>query len=130
MKKLESLEKYVQVPDTSFYGAYFYDGEDIELHNEKIETDGIELTIIDTIENGIFKKYKLLEKKSKGLKEETTITYPIEKKQMLIFIQNRGFMEVDGLIPLDEAIERLKLLDNKYWESEKNDSKRNENKDV
>lgn len=130
MKKLEYLEKYVQVPDTSFYGAYFYEGEDIELHNEKIEADGIELTIVDTIENGIFKKHKILEKKSKGLKEETTITYPIQKNQMLIFIQNKGFMEVEGLIPLDEAIERLKLLDSKYWESENNDTKGNEDKDI
>ena len=130
MKKLEYLEKYVQVPDTSFYGAYFYEKEDIELHNEKIEADGIELTIVDTIENGIFKKHKILEKKSKGLKEETTITYPIQKNQMLIFIQNKGFMEVEGLIPLDEAIERLKLLDSKYWESENNDTKGNEDKDI
>lgn len=130
MRKLESLEKYVQIPDTNFYGAYFYDGKDIELHNEKIESDGIELTIVDTIENGNFKKHKILEKKSKGLIEETTITYPIKLNQMLVFIQNMGFMEVEGLIPLDEAIERLKLLDNKYWEGETDDSKRNENKDI
>ena len=75
-------------------------------------------------------KHKILEKKSKGLKEETTITYPIQKNQMLIFIQNKGFMEVEGLIPLDEAIERLKLLDSKYWESENNDTKGNEDKDI
>lgn len=130
MKKLEYLEKYVQVPDTNFYGAYFYDGEDIELHNETIEADDIELTIIDTIENGIFRKYKLLKKKSNGLLEETTITYPVKKGQMLIFIQNRGFMEVEGLIPLDDAIERLKLLDHKYWEGGINDTEGNEDKDV
>lgn len=63
MKKLESLEKYVQVPDTSFYGAYFYDGEDIELHNQTEEVEGIELTIVDTIENGIFHKHKELKVK-------------------------------------------------------------------
>ncbi len=130
MKKLESLEKYVQIPDTSFYGAYFYNGEDIELHNETNEVDGIELTIIDTIENGIFKKHKILKVKSKDLVEETTITYPIKKNQMLVFIQNRGFMEVEGLIPLDEAIERLKLLDSKYWEGDTHDFKRNKNKDI
>lgn len=118
MKKLESLEKYVTIPDTNFYGVYFYDGEDIELHNETIDMGDIELTIIDVIEKGIFKKNKVLKKKSKGLVEETTITYPIKKNQKLVFIQNKGFMEVEGLIPLDDAIERLKLLDNKYWDGE------------
>ena len=29
MKKLDKLDKYVRVPDVNFYGAYFYDGEDI-----------------------------------------------------------------------------------------------------
>ena len=32
MKVLDKLEKYVRVPDTQFFGAYFYDGEDILLH--------------------------------------------------------------------------------------------------
>ena len=31
MEKLEKLEKVVPVPDTTFYGAYYYDGKDIEL---------------------------------------------------------------------------------------------------
>lgn len=116
MRQLEKLEKYVQVPDTNFYGAYFYDGEDIELHNETETVNDTTLTIKDVIENGVFKKYKKLEVKSKKLVEETTTTYPIEKGHMLVFIQNRGFMEVKGLIPLNEAIERMKLLDSKYWE--------------
>ena len=116
MRQLEKLEKYVQVPDTNFYGAYFYDGEDIELHNETETVNDTTLTIKDVIENGLFKKYKKLEVKSKNLVEETTTTYPIEKGHMLVFIQNRGFMEVKGLIPLNEAIERMKLLDSKYWE--------------
>lgn len=116
MKQLESLEKYVRIPDTNFYGAYFYDGEDIELHNETIEENGIELTIIDTIESGIFKKHKILKNKKTGLIEETNTTYPIEKGKMLVFFQNIGFTETKGLISLDDAIERMKLLDSKYFE--------------
>ena len=34
MKELKKLEKYVRVPDVQFYGTYFYDGEDILLHDE------------------------------------------------------------------------------------------------
>lgn len=117
MKKLESLEKYVQVPDTNFYGVYFYDGEDIELHNETEEIENKSLTIIDTIENGVFHKHKELKDKETGLVEITDTTYPIEKGKGLVFIQNRGFIGLgEGLIPLDNAIERMKLLDEKYWE--------------
>ena len=35
MKTLESLEKVVPVPDTIFYGAYYYDGNDIELCDDE-----------------------------------------------------------------------------------------------
>ena len=68
MKKLDKLEKYVRVPDVQFFGAYFYDGEDILLHdeveeykddsNKKVE---VRLTIKDVIENGVFKKHKIIE---------------------------------------------------------------------
>ena len=116
MKKLEKLEKYVQAPDVNFYGTYFYDGEDIELHNETEEENGIELTIVDTIENGIFKKHKILKDTNTGLLEETTTTFPIKEGESLTFIQNRGFIKAKGLIPLEEAINRMKLLDSKYWE--------------
>ena len=69
MEKLEKLEKYVRVPDTQFFGAYFYDGVDRELHNETIYEDGYTLTITDIVEGGIFKKHKILTDE-KGLKEE------------------------------------------------------------
>lgn len=120
MKQLEKLDKYVRVPDVNFYGAYFYDGEDIELHNETEDFDDTILTIIDTIENGIFKKYKKLEVKSKKLVEETTLTYPLEKGQMLVYVENIGFTEVKGLVSLDDAINRLKMLDNKYYDESGN----------
>lgn len=120
MKQLDKLDKYVRVPDVNFYGAYFYDGEDIELHNETEDFDDTILTIIDTIENGIFKKYKRLEVKSKKLVEESTVTYPLEKGQMLVYVENMGFTEVKGLVSLEDAINRLKMLDNKYYDENGN----------
>lgn len=118
MKKLEHLDKYVREPDTQFYGAYFYDGEDIILHdeteefkddkNEKVE---IRLTIKDTIENGIFKKHKKLEDLTTGAIEETFKQVPVEKGDMLIFVMNEGFGKVKGgLITIDEAVSRYELI--------------------
>lgn len=118
MKQLEHLDKYVRVPDTQFYGAYFYDGEDILLHDEveefkdeKNEIVEIRLTIKDTIENGIFKKHKKVEDLRTGAIEETFKQVPVEKGDMLIFVMNEGFGKVKGgLITIDEAIERYKLI--------------------
>lgn len=118
MKKLEHLDKYVREPDTQFYGAYFYDGEDILLHdeveefkdekNEKVE---IRLTIKDTIKNGVFYKYKKLEDLRTNAIEETNKQYPVKKGDMLIFVMNNGFDKVKGgLIPVEEAISRLEII--------------------
>lgn len=118
MKKLESLEKYVLVPNTQFYGTYFYDGEDIELHNEveeyKNDETGepeVRLTIIDKIEDGIFKKYKLIEDLKNGGTEETKREFPIKEGEMLIFVMNEGFTKTHSkLIPIDEAIKLFDIL--------------------
>lgn len=125
MEKLESLKKYVKVPDTQFYGAYFYDGVDRELHNETIYEDGYTLAITDIVENGIFKKHKVLTDE-KGLKEEEFVEYPLKDNEMLIFVQNIGFTKTTSpMITIDEAIERYKLLDTKYMEVE-DDTKRDD----
>ena len=123
MKKLEHLEKFVRTPDVNFYGVYFYDGEDIELHDETITQGEYTLTIKDIIENGVFKKHKVLTD-DKGLKEESFVEYPIKKDEMLVFIENEGFKKLSaGMIRIKEAIDRYKLLLNEEVED---DTKRNE----
>ena len=130
MKKLDKLEKYVRTPDVQFFGTYFYDGEDIELHNEE-ETFNDDngkpeyrLKIVDVIQNGIFKKHKILEEIQTGLKEETFIEYPIKKEEMLIFVMNEGFTKTrTEMVTIEEAINRYKLLIN---EEVKDDTKRDE----
>lgn len=131
MKKLDSLEKYVRVPDTQFYGAYFYDGEDIILHDEVEEFKDdenknveIRLTIKDVIENGIFKKHKLVEDLKEKAKEETFREFPIKKGEMLIFVMNEGFTKTHTpLISIDKAIERYKLLRSDFYDAEGNEIK-------
>ena len=118
MKVLDKLEKYVRVPDTQFFGAYFYDGEDILLHDEVEEFKDdenkeleIRLTIKDTIENGMFKKYKLVEDLKNNAREETYREYPVKEGDMLIFVMNEGFIKThSALVTIDEAIDRYKML--------------------
>lgn len=123
MKKLEHLEKFVRTPDVNFYGVYIYDGEDVELHNETITQGEYTLTIEDIVENGVFKKHKILTD-DKGLKEESFVEYPLKENEMLVFIENEGFKKLgSGMIRIKDAIERYKLLLNEEVED---DIKRNE----
>lgn len=123
MKKLDKLEKYVRVPDTQFYGAYFYDGEDILLHDEveefNDEKGNLEsrLTIKDTIENGVFKKYKLFEDIKNNAKEETKREFAVKEGDMLIFVMYEGFTKTHTpLITINSAIDRLKMLDSRNYD--------------
>lgn len=123
MKKLDKLEKYVRVPDTQFYGAYFYDGEDILLHDEveefNDEKGNLEsrLTIKDIIENGVFKKYKLFEDIKNNAKEETKREFAVKEGDMLIFVMYEGFTKTHTpLITINSAIDRLKMLDSRNYD--------------
>ena len=123
MKKLDKLEKYVRVPDTQFYGAYFYDGEDILLHDEveefNDEKGNLEsrLTIKDTIENGVFKKYKLFEDIKNNAKEETKREFAVKEGDMLRFVMYEGFTKTHTpLLTINSAIDRLKMLDSRNYD--------------
>lgn len=118
MKKLETLDKVVEVPDTTFYGAFYYDGEDIELcDDEETVEEGNESTYIhvkDTIKDGILYKEKTLKVKrpdGRCVVEETKSELPLDKDDMLIYIMYEGFVKTrTKMIPIDKAIERYELL--------------------
>lgn len=118
MEKLETLRKVVEVPDITFYGAYDYDGNDIELcdDEETVEESG-ENTYIhvkDTIRDGILYKEKTLKvKRSDGrcVIEETKSELPLDKGDMLIYIMYEGFVKTrTKMVSIDNAIERYELL--------------------
>lgn len=133
MKELKKLEKYVRVPDVQFYGTYFYDGEDILLHDEVEEFKDddnkeveLRLTIKDKIENEKFYKYKLIEDLKNNSREELKREFPVKKNEMLIFVMNEGFVKTHTpLITIDQAMERFKLL-----RSDNNDTKGNETEGI
>lgn len=118
MDKLKSLEKVVPVPDTTFYGAYYYDGNDIELCDDVEEfVDGEESTYIrvkDIIKDGILYKEKILKVKQKDGRyviEETKKELPLNNGDMLIYVMYEGFVQTrTKMVSIDKAIERYELL--------------------
>lgn len=120
MNKLERLEKVVPVPDTTFYGAYYYDGKDIELCNdiEELKDDeGNEETYVcvkDVIKDDILYKEKLLKvKKADGryIIEKIQKELPLNKGDMLIYVMYEGFVQtMTKMVSIDKAIQRYELL--------------------
>lgn len=118
MNKLESLEKVVQVPDTTFYGAYYYDGKDIELCDDvetlEDEEESTYIRVKDIIENGTLYKEKTLKVKQKDGRyviEETKKELPLNTGDMLIYIMYEGFVQTrTKMVSIDKAIERYELL--------------------
>lgn len=118
MEKLKSLEKVVPVPDTTFYGAYYYDGKDIELCDDTETLEDKEestyINVKDTIKNGILYKEKILKVKQKDgrcIVEHTEKELPLNKGDMLIYIMYEGFVQTrTKMIAIDKAIERYELL--------------------
>lgn len=118
MNKLESLEKVVPVPDTTFYGAYYYDSKDIELCDDvetlEDEEESTYIRVKDTILNGTLYKEKTLKVKQKDGRcviEETKKELPLNEGDMLIYIMYEGFVQTrTKMVTIDKAIERYELL--------------------
>ena len=118
MNKLESLEKVVPVPDTTFYGAYYYDGKDIELCDDvetlEDEEESTYIRVKDTIVNGTLYKEKTLKVKQKDGRyviEETKKELPLNEGDMLIYVMYEGFVQTrTKMVTIDKAIERYELL--------------------
>ena len=126
MKKLDKLDKVVPVPDTTFYGAYYYDNEDIDLCDDeetlKDEEESTYIRVADKIKDGILYKEKILIvtlKDGKKIKEHTNKELPLKEGDMLIYVMYEGFVQTrTKLITIDEAVERLNLLKSPVKENE------------
>ena len=118
MNKLKSLEKVVPVPDTTFYGAYYYNGKDIELCDDtetlEDEEESTYIRVKDIIKNGTLYKEKILKVKQKDGRyviEKTEKELPLNNGDMLIYVMYEGFVQTrTKMITIDKAIERYELL--------------------
>ena len=118
MDKLEKLDKVVPVPDTTFYGAYYYDGKDIELCDDIEEFEDKEestyIRVKDIIKDGTLYKEKILKVKQNDGRyviEETKKELPLKDGDMLIYVMYEGFVQTrTKMVSIDKAIERYELL--------------------
>lgn len=114
MKRLESLRKYVIVPNIGFYGGFLYDGEDIFLCEDHDTDDGYDFKVTQKIENDVLvtdmeRTYE--RKNGKKVTEQSHQEVEVEKNQLLVYVQGQGFCIPEyRMCEIDEAIEQYNLL--------------------
>ena len=114
MKQLDKLEKYVIVPNVSFYGGFVYDGEDIFLCDDHDTDEGYDLTVKQKIVNDVLitdlaRTYE--RKNGKKVTEQSHQEVEIEKGQLLVYVEGVGFTISEYRMCLvDEAIGQYELL--------------------
>lgn len=114
MKKIESLDKYVVLPNVSFYGGFIYDGEDIFLCEDHDTDEGYDFKVRQEIKNNnlitdIEREYTTA--KDKKIKETSHLEVEIEKGQLLVYVEGTGYTLPEfRMCKVDEAIEQYKIL--------------------
>ena len=114
MKKLESLEKYVIVPNVGFYGGFRYDGQDIELCDDHDTDENYDFRVKQKIEGGVLitdltREYLL--KNGKKVTESSHLEVEIAEGQLLVYVQGTGFTISEyKMCLIDEAIGQYELL--------------------
>lgn len=117
MKQLDSLEKYVIVPNVGFYGGFKYDGEDIMLCDDHDTDEGYDFKVTQKIENDILitdieRTYE--RKNGKKVMERSHQEVEIEKGQLLVYVQGMGFTIPEyRMCLIDDAIKQYELLHNR-----------------
>lgn len=116
MKELNSLEKYVVLPNVGFYGGFIYDGEDISLCEDHDVDEGYDFKVKQVIKNNylitdIEREY--ITAKDKKVKETSHLEVEIEKGQLLVYVEGTGYTLPEfRMCKIDEAIEQYNLLKN------------------
>lgn len=136
MKKIEKLEKYVITPNTRFYGGYVYDGEDIDLCDDKYndyenikledgtkkEIETVKINIKQKIVSGVLitdiDSNKIMAN-GKKVKEISHMEIELRDNELLVYIEGQGFVIPEyKMLKIDEAIERYELLKSPVKEEE------------
>lgn len=114
MKTLETLEKYVIVPNVGFYGGYIFDGQDIFLCDDHDVDGDYEFKVTQKIENGtlITDINRMYERKNgKKVTEVSHQEVELEEGTLLVYVQGTGFTIPEyRMCKVDSAIEQYELL--------------------
>ena len=113
MNKIEKLEKYVQKPNLTFYGAYIHDGTDIELCDDTEREDDYFFNVKQRIENNVMhteieRKYMRNHKK---ILETSVQRVELEDGEILVYVTGLGFVIPEyKMCSIEEAIEDYKKI--------------------
>ena len=114
MKQLESLEKYVVVPNVGFYGGFQYDGEDIHLCDDHDADEGYDFKVTQEIKDDVLitdMERTYLRKNGKRVTEKSHQEVELEKGQLLVYVEGMGFTIPEyRMCRVEEAIEQYNLL--------------------
>lgn len=113
MKKIEKLDKYVILPNVSFYGGFIYDGEDIFLCEDHDIDEDYDFKVKQEIKNGILITDLSREYIAKGkkVKEASHLEIEIEKGQLLVYVEGTGYTIPEyRMCNIDEAIKQYSIL--------------------
>lgn len=128
MKKLESLDKYVIMPNVGFYGGFVFDGEDIFLCEDHDVDENYDFTVRQEIKNNVLitdltREYA----RSNGcwVKEKSHLELDINVGDILVYVEGTGFTIPEyRMCKIDEAIGQYNILKG----VDENDINRNEEK--
>lgn len=131
MKKIKKLDKYVIKPNLAFYGGYNFNGEDIELcddYDEIKNEEGVQIyteNIKQYIENNVlYTKIEIMRilKNGKKVLQNESQEIEIEKGQLLVYVQHRGFVISEyQMLTIDDAQKLYECL-----RGDQNDTEGNE----
>jgi hypothetical protein len=114
MKQLESLEKYVIVPNVGFYGGFEYDGEDIFLCDDHDTDAGYDFKVRQEIKNNVLitdVERTYTRQNEKSVKEISHQEVELEKGQLLVYVEGIGFTISEyKMCKIDEAVQQYELL--------------------
>lgn len=131
MKKIKKLDKYVIKPNLAFYGGYKFSGENIELCDDFDEIkneEGVQIyteNIKQYIENNVlYTKIEIMRilKNGKKVLQNESQEIEIEKGQLLVYVQHRGFVISEyQMLTIDDAQKLYECL-----RGDQNDTEGNE----
>lgn len=116
MKKLEHLDKYVMAPNVGFYGGFRYEGEDMDLCDDREASEGYEFAVKQQIVAGVLitdltRSHSM--RNGKTVSEQSHMEVELEKGQLIVYVQGMGFtLPSSKMCLLREAIEQFEILEN------------------
>ena len=114
MKTLTKLEKYVLLPNVSFYGGVVFDGEDIFLCDDHDTDEGYDFRVRQKIVSGVLItdiERTYTRQNEKRVSETSHQEVELEAGQLLVYVEGVGFTLPEyKMCTAAEAIDQYSVL--------------------